>query len=436
MMLVFYGLLLENLPEFLVLLAATLCGVYLLFRRHVFSVFDPLLYYAVVTEAFCIADVVFLHRVDLIEQKYLVNYLLTEAAFFAGILQFKPTRPAPDPAEPGPIPGSLQIAYRASLLLLVLLNLLVYTQRGIPLLAESRLEIYAVGGGWGFVARLFDVLLIIVLYYLLEVLRRRSWGIGDWLALLAVLVIQVLSGAKSAVLTVVFVVAVHAFMTGAWSRPDAPSRRLLKGLAVAAVSGFILVAAVQKSDLEVAGIEVPLLGQAAMRFIANGDAFVYSYPDGFVEQLDGTRSFAAVAKEYLAFFRLYPPEQLPAHLGVQISVGHGGGDVMTQTNAKHNLFGYVYFGSLGSILFSFLVGTCIGGARYKILGWTSGKWIWGVAYILLNVAFAGAGSDWDSTSRSVIDLLIFVLPLAAILEWVDRRGGDPGASAVPSSTTA
>lgn len=434
MMLVFYGLLLEHLPEFAALLAASIGGVYLLFRKHVFSVFDPLLYYAVLTEPFCIADVVFLHHVDLIEPKYLVSYLLTEAAFFAGILRFRPIRPVSGDEEPGEIPRSLEVAYRASLALFIGLNLLVYSQRGIPLFAESRLEIYSVGGGWGLATRLFDVLMVIVVYYLLEVVRRRSWELGEWLALAAVLAIQVLSGAKSAVLSVVFVVALHGFMTGAWSKPNAPSRRLVKGLAVAAVSAFILVAAVQKSDLEVAGVEVPLIGQAAMRFIANGDAFVYSYPDGSVEELDGAHPIAAVAKEYLAFFRLYPPEQLPAHLGAQISAAHGGGDVMTQTNAKHNLFGYVYFGIIGSIAFSFFVGTCIGAVRYGLLGSSSGDWIRGVAYILLNVAFAGAGSDWDGTSRAVINLVVFVLPLAAILKWAGRpRTGPDATPAAPSA---
>lgn len=416
----FYILLLEHLSAFIALLLAILCLLYLLFRRHVFSIFDPLLYYAVITEGFCIADVVFLYQFDLIEQKYLVNYLLTEAALFAGILQFKPVLPVPPPSELEPVPVSLWVAYQISLLLFVGFNLLLYSQRGIPLLAESRLEIYAVGGGWGLVGRSFDFLIIVIIYYLLEVRERRSWRPAEWLGFLGVLVIQVLSGAKSAILAVVFVAALHAFITGGSKRAGAESHRLLRGMAVAAVAGFIIVAAIQKYDMEVAGTEVPLLGQAAMRLVANGDALVLSYPNGFVEEIESSHPIGAVAKEYLAFFRVSSPEQLPDHIGVQISRAFGGRD-MTQTNAKHNLFGYVYFGAVGAIVFSFMVGTCIGAARYRLLRMTSRRWIWAVAYILVNVAFSAAASEWDGVSRSVIAVLIFVLPVALLPKIIEPQ---------------
>ena len=252
------------------------------------------------------------------------------------------------------------------------------------------------GGGWGSVTRIFDVLLVVIVYGLMEIYYRSGWRAREWFAVLIVALIQILSGAKSAVLNLVFIVALHAFFTGVVSQKGAAVRGLLFKLTAAAFVGFLLVAQVQKSDVEVEGKAVPLLGQAAMRLVNNGDAFIYAYSDGFVDRIEGTDPVGALFGEYLAFFRIRAPERLPLHIGAQIANEFIGPDAGSQTNAKHNVFGYVYFGLWGSILYSYALGTFIGSVRYKALTWMPRTWVAGVSYVILNVAVYSQSTTWTT----------------------------------------
>lgn len=410
----FYITLTEHLGFFALLTALIFGFLYLLFRKHIFSIFDPLLYYILITEAFCIADVVFMGYYELIKTKHVVQYLLSEAALFAGIFLFRARIPPPLTDKKDQHGYILRYLYRLSLVLFVGLNIFVYTTRGIPLLVENRLEIFRGGGGFGFIARMFDVLIVIIIYFLLEVHRQRGWRWREWTALLLIATIQVLSGAKSAALTLVFIVSLHAFYSGGFSGGELRSRRLLKQLTLAAVGGFLIVAQVQISDVEIGGRNLTLLNQAALRFVNNGDAFIYAYSDNLIDRLDDSNPMGALFREYLAFFRFATPEQLPMHLGMQMSKAYNGLDATTQTNAKHNIFGYVYFGTLGGVLYSFLLGVGISLLRYKILGRGRRSWQFGMVYIVLNLGMLTSASDWDNSSRAILNVIFILFPLAII----------------------
>lgn len=420
-MIEFYTALTEHLGFFVILSASILGLLYFLFRKHIFSIFDPLLYYVLITEAFCIADVVFMGYYNLIQTKYVVQYLLSEGALFLGILLFRVRTPmslTDNNSRHEYIPNYF---YRLALILFVGLNVFVYTVGGIPLFADNRLEIFRVGGGFGLISRVFDVLIVIIIYYLLEVHRRRGWRWREWAVLGLIATIQVLSGAKSAALTLVFIVSLHAFYTGGFGTGELRSIKLLKQLTIAAVGGFLIVAQVQLSEVAISGQSLSLLSQAALRFVNNGDAFVYAYAENLMERLNGSNPIGALFREYLAFFRFAAPEELPTHLGRQLSQSLNGFDATTQTNAKHNIFGYVYFGALGGFFYSFMLGVAIGFLRYKILGLSRRSWQYGIAYIVLNLGVLTAASDFDNLSRAILNVIFIFIPLA-IMFSIKRYG--------------
>src|SRR6266404_4817427 len=117
----FYITLAEHLEFFLFLVVSIFGFLYLVFRRHILSVFDPLLYYIVLVETFCIADVLFMAHYELIEQRWLVQYMLSEIALFVGILLFRVRIPQPIDRETGE-GNLLRYLYLFSLLVLVGLN--------------------------------------------------------------------------------------------------------------------------------------------------------------------------------------------------------------------------------------------------------------------------------------------------------------------------
>lgn len=426
----FYLSIAEEPFYFAILVAIILGFLLLLFRKHIFSIFDPLLYYIIFTEAFCIADVLFMGYFDIIDKKYVTQYLSSEFALFAGVLLFKPRVSHLFSVRTDAQTYSLRPLFRFSLILFVGLNILVYMIRGVPLLVENRLEIYQVGGGFGLITRMFDVLLVIIFYYLLDVYRQKGWYWREWLTLFVVVAIQILSGAKSAVLTLVFIVSLHAFYSGALSQGDRRLIRLMKKMTFFAIGGFLVIAQIQISDISIGAQSLTLLDQMALRFVNNGDAFVYAYPNNLIESLDGSNPMGALFREYIAFFRLASPGELPTHIGLQLSRAFNGFDVNTQTNAKHNIFGYVNFGYFGGILYSLVVGLCIGFLRYKILNRRVTSWKFGVPYILLNLGVLTSASDWDNFSRSVLSVIFIFTPLALLFSL--RRYKSPRPRAVLS----
>lgn len=425
-MIEFYILLLEHLPVFVLIFFLTFALTTLLFRKYISSVFDPLFYFLVVTESFCIADVIFMAVYDFIETQYLIQYLCSEAGLFVGILLFSPrARERQQAIVAHPNAALLRTLFHISFFLFVSLNLFVYATRGIPVLLDNRLEVYQVGGGIGFISRMFDVLLVIIFYYLLEVQRTKGWRWTEWACLLVVGLIQLLSGAKSSVLTLVFIAALYMFYMGTNTDAYARVTRLLNRIFLGAVAAFLVIAQVQISDIQVGDRNLTLLDQAALRFVNNGDAFTYAYPQQMVETLDGRGPILAVMREYVAFFRLAPAEDIQMHMGLQISKAFNGNDAITQTNAKHNLFGYVNFGFAGSIVFSLMLGLAIGYVRYILFRNKGIGWITGIPYILLNLGFITSVSDSDNSSRAVLNVIFVYGPLLMASYFIlhaSRRG--------------
>lgn len=426
-MLNFFSTLINHLPGFLALVMIIASCLYLLLKRHIYSIFDPLFFFLVINEAFCIADVLFMFQHGLIESRYFTNYLLTESALFVGLLQFRPaSRKIVSESSIRIQPAALRILFKTSIFFLIGLNLLVYSQRGIPLLLDSRMVVYSIGGGWGLISRLFDVLTAVIIYYLLDILRHRNWRWMEWASMISVILIQILSGAKSGVIHLVFMAALFGGYTGDIVRSGSRAGRMFKRLTFASIAGLFLVASLQSGEGELAGRRVNVFGQVAVRMVNAGDALIYAYPDRFIEQLEGHNPFGAIFREYLAFFRLASPESLPKHLGVQITDVFIGPDSHFQTNAKHNIFGYVYFGYWGAILFSYLVGTSIGAARHLLPRALPKNWIGGISFMVINLALIMSCNDFDSGSRGLLNILVIFLPLALLAQQLTvRRASRP-----------
>jgi hypothetical protein len=410
----FFILLLEHLAWFLTCLAAVAACVYFLLRRHIFSVIDPIFYFLVISETFCITDVAFMFRFGMIDTRIAVNYFLTEAALFIGILQFRTNIRASNPTQLPATelsPLASRVLYRISLALFVALNLLVYAMRGIPVFMASRLEIYR-KEGWGVLDRAFDVLLVIIVYYLMDVLRRRRWILAEWASLLILLVIEILSGAKIAVLQLFFIAGLACYFTGTAKAFFTLKSKYFRNCIFIAIAGALVVVTIQRNGMQQRGEEQPNpLTMLVIRMVSNGDAFMYAYPNGYIDQLDSRNPLGALLKDYLATFRIAKPDELPTHIGVQLSEHFTGHGDEFQTNAKHNLFGLVYFGFWGSILYSYLVGSSIGFVRHTLWKKLPRNWIGGTIFILMSLGTIQLVNESDVANRYVIDTLVFFLPM-------------------------
>jgi hypothetical protein len=280
-------------------------------------------------------------------------------------------------------------------------------------LKESRNEIYR-QQGWGIVERLMDVLLVVIVYHLIDQLRRRRWKAADWGVASAVLAIQVLSGAKIAVLQLFFIAGLESYFNGTARQYFSLRSRFFRISGLVALMGALLVIAIQGSGDSQGDPQLSAVGRLVLRLVASGDAFIYAYPDGYANQLDGSNALGAVLKDYLTTFRIVSPGSLPVHLGVQIADHFTGQGDKFQTNAKHNLFGYVYFGFWGSILYSYLVGSSIGWVRYGLCRRLPQSWLGGAVFILMSLGTIYMISEPDDLNYYTIGIIVGLVPLALI----------------------
>ncbi|TSJ36397.1 oligosaccharide repeat unit polymerase [Mucilaginibacter corticis] len=371
-----FGLLLyEHLPLYLLILAGALLLYYFIFKTTYLSLLDPLIF-NLLYSVFGFSVVIFLYATQSMDIKYLYSYLLTQLAFFGGLFCFAPlnTRQLVDLDSGNAVFEEegmfVKILFFITSGSYVLIQLLSYKLVGIPLFMESRTGAYADSGGLGILGRIIDVLRPVVIFLLIYLLFKKSNSLklnfylaGFGLFLLTSLI---LSGSKSLFMNIGFVLFIYLILnagkhSGSFFNLRKYERYLIIcGLLLAFLTIFI------QSQQNNPG-EQNSLGIFLYRLVASGDTYYFSYPSHNIETIDGSKGFLALFGDIFSVLRIVPRENQPGVLGVQLFQLYSDSDLITGPNARHNVFGYVYYGFYGSIVFSFLIGWSLSFARNKLL---------------------------------------------------------------------
>ena len=338
-----------------------------LMRRHIYSIFDPLLFYAVLS-AMGGAVVLYLQHFELIRPFYFWSYLATQASFTLGFLLIHPPaalrslRPTLPPTYSGPI----RVLYPLSVVLFVASQLSAYAVTGLPIFLESRLEAFSTGGGFGILSRVIlvtsSISLVCAFYRLLMLQLSRASRAFDYGVVLFCIAVALVSGSKGALLVLVFTVSLAMFFArrfhGAVQAEARVRRYLLALIGLAFPVAFVTI------YLQ-AGIDNPLelASVVAMRFFQTGEIYFMVYPGDVLQRLQDGNGLLALLYSPLGSLRLVPREYLPVNLGLQAFWYHYDTSLLAGPNARHNVFGLHYFGPLMSVVFSFLLGLLFSLAR-------------------------------------------------------------------------
>lgn len=431
-----------NYVDFMILLAsnpftysAALVGMLaiylLLFRKQIYSYFDPL-FFAIVFTAFAATDVVFLWWLDQIDSQYLFQFIGTEATFFIGITLFCPASSrrnilsgAAATAKWRPVilhEGEryfLIVLYVLSAVVFVLTQGITYALRGIPILYASRLEYYSEGGGLGILDRVISVTWFFSCYLLMYCVATRV-RIPRALHLFvasALVGSALLSGAKSTFIAILFAIFYFRFLRRGdpmYSAFDASLARLQKGtliLAVAAAATVICVQAASNNPLVV--IQV-----LYVRFASFGDIYFMAYPKHVVDMIPGKDAFLALFGNLLAPFRIIGYDDMPESLGYQIHRIIFGFDDFTGPNARHNVFGLVYFGRVGSMFFSLALGMIVGFIRYSLSAFVRPGSAVEPLYVFLAISSVWATTDFTLVTKDIVSAITVVPVLYAVAALV------------------
>ena len=414
----FYDIALNNISLFISLLFFSVFIHYIIFRSLVKSILDPY-FLAVISSVFCLTVVYLLYFTSNISFYLFMSYNLTQLGFILGIFTFKhkiPINKKKNLITEKSNNNSL-IAFYFFSAVYIISQCIIYKLKGIPLFMESRLETFSSGGGAGVLGRISDVSSIFSLYAFFLVIKIDKFRISEipkYLILLLIFITFFLSGSKSTFLIVFSVFWCYIIFTQIKGGDYLVYLQLMKKnikwiiLFSIVISTFIIYV---QSNPDNAGENTlnPFLA-LCLRFVHSGDIFWYAYPDNVYLKIPSNQWVAALLHDTFGFLRIQDWSNLPEAIGITLKDIHHPSDVLQGPNARHNVFGLIYYGFFGSIFFSYSLGVFLSFVRNKL------------PYILRADIFGGAtftylmcrGASIDGDPMLTItyfDNIVFILPL-------------------------
>jgi len=374
---------------------------------------------------------------QLISDYYFLSFIATQTAFFLGFFVIKPVSikktMRTSVASSLHFSATAKYLYYISAFSWIFSQLIVYYVAGIPLLMDSRLETFTGGTGFGVFNRIIlvtsTIALIVALYKLFFTKSKLLSRYFDYFVLFFAIVVAFLSGSKSALLGLIFMMFFVVFFSykifsGTYAKVMLKKVRKkqwqLFGLAVfAALFTIVVQVTLKYGDSN----SINPLVHLAMRFVNTGDVYMNAYPNAFLEQMNSANPFAALFKDLLGMFRIVPWEDLPQHLGQQLYQTMYNTDLIAGPNARHNVFGLHYFGPVWSVYFSFVLGMLVSFLRNGLYRKITPTVMGMIVYILLASNALSLQSDPPyaiSKYISVFTMFAFLWGIAYLLANVQK----------------
>lgn len=358
-------------------------------KSYFTSILDPL-FFAAVLSGFGFSVVMFLFVTKSIEIYFFLSYLLTQLLLYLGFVSGHKlwlSKSSLFVYKLGNYKDFLFIFFTVSLFIFIVLQLIVYKTAGIPLFMKSRLEAFAGGSGSGLISRFISVSEYCSLFMMLIFIFDKNYSKKTIIKLLILLsfcffiISAILSGSKGSFLILGYIFFCYSIMAGKRGTISSVFMRNEKKIICVAIFVAILVAGIQTNNWR-GGFSTFIY-----RFVYAGDVYWSAYPNKSIDKLSGEHPWQALFTDFLGLTRIVPWKELPEAIGINLFKMHQFTDTIQGPNARHNVFGYVYFGFLGSIFFSFVIGFMIGQIRkiFMILKTKNILSIIFISYLYINI---------------------------------------------------
>lgn len=416
-----FGLLLsDNLVLYAGILLVSIVVYVLIFKRLYISILDPFVF-SLIYSVFGFSVVWFLYFTHTIDMRYLVSYLLTQIAFWAGLFTFKSlTREEIlSPAK------SIEIEHQYMLekiffltvsSIYIIVQLISYKLIGIPLLLGSHIDIYNNSGGLGILGRVLDVFkpcsIFMLVYFLFKKGASPGFRAYQYFVLIITLLFFALSGSKGEFMTIGFILFCFLILNAHRLKTYFNKLGRLEVIIIGTGLLFVFLTIIfQPTENGITNNNVEFF---LFRLVSSGDAYFFAYPNHNIEHISGAHPFLALFGDIFSTVRIIPREQQPEILGLQLFRMFSNLDIITGPNARQNVFGYVYFGLWGSIVFSYLIGLALSLVRNRLYFNLRQNTFGMVLFVLLYVSFSGIETD-PPQAISNIENIVLILPIAAII---------------------
>lgn len=424
----FYHLLLNNKLLFGVTLFLFSLAYYNVYKNLCFSVFDPF-FLSIVFSAISGSVVYLMFFGDKISLNILFSYTLTQLAFLVGLFAFPSIKSSlirkvnyPDHSAYVESDGGIEssrlkvIFFYTSCFLYLGVQIIVYLIKGIPLFMNSRLETFVGGSGFGILSRFLDVLVIIALYSFFVVIRFNKIRASEfyrYVVMLFILITFFLSGSKSSFLIIFYVgwsyIAFSLLKFGRLSKLSGiynSIKQRTNSIIIFCVA--VVLAIIYLQTIDDSSNNNPFF-LFLLRFVHSGDVYWYAYPNAVYLNIPGSSGFSALFVDFLGFSRIVNWDALPEAIGVTLKNIHHPSPILSGPNARHNVFGLIYFGFIGSILFSFVCGIFLSFVRNVLPKMIKSTFINGILFSYVVIRMSSIDAD-PTLAAGYLTNLIFVFP--------------------------
>jgi len=369
---------------------------FLVVRKQVYSIFDPLFFNFLMGVA-GYSVVFYLYYFDLIDEYYYYSFLSTQAAFFIGLSIFSTPKYFSQSNKVSYMAiGITKYMYFLSFFMFFISQITVYYFNGLPIFMESRLAIFSGGSGFGILSRVIYVTSTISLTISsYSILFNKKMGISfliHYFILFFYIFVSIVSGSKGALLVMIFIISLMLFYSRRKSinrSVESKANKMMLKLVFILFPAAILTVYIQTG---VNNLIEPIIA-IAMRFIHTGQIFYMVYPNDILNSFPEESAVLALFRDILGALRIYSWDELPTNHGLLAFQYHYDLDILTGPNDRHNTFGLFYFGFYGAIIFSFIMGFILSFIRNYLYTYLKFNLITMSLYVLLVLSANNLNQD-------------------------------------------
>lgn len=276
---------------------------YIALRKRISSIFDPL-FYASASSALATAYMVILYTANLVDFRNFSWVISVTFLYYFGFLFGERFIASSSENEKPHLPPDKFVLI--SIFSLLLINqIFSYSIIGIPFLMESRLDQLKGGGGIGFISRVFDAILIPLLFITFYRLRFKRIDILSILIIFSTSAFLMLTGSKSSLL----IIFSTKFIADINLSTDSNKKFRFNLLAIFLMISFALAAIFLQNQDEAIHNLIDGLTAFGVRALAYGDAYSYAYVGNVISEASVNNPLA-IFQSFMQPLRMVSPDSL------------------------------------------------------------------------------------------------------------------------------
>ena len=411
----FFLVLNDHIPLFLLSTVIAIVVYIVICKQTFLSILDPFTL-PLIGSIFGCAVVIFLYLSQNISASNFYSYIFTQIAFWGGfilaqnskLLSFRTHLKIKIKNEQ----DFAKHIFITCIIFDICCQLLFYIILGIPALMTSRLDATSEGGGAGILLRIINVCRPIAIFISASYLFNKNISHTQrkqcFIYIVYLCIVLLLNGAKSGILIITTALFNYIYLY----------RNTVKTLYTKLKTNEVKYASIlMLFPIAVICIQIGNSGffvafsELINRFVSFGDTYWMAYPNDSWQSIDNTHPFYAIFAGILGSLRILPWSSLPNPIGLDLFRLYYDLDTLMGPNARHNVFGLIYFGQVGSIIFSLIIGIGAGKLR-KLFKTFDGSSI--ITAIFISLFYTSSCSIETDITMFTSDIASYILVIPLI----------------------